>query len=304
MSWRRIADWIHYQVSVAKTAYKNWGQKLGVSRERSRRCIEPTAWQRGIGCLIFVSLFSKKSPMVGGSFVERDMQLKAFNASSPLYHIMRCHPPHRNKHTRTHTHTHAIYTSTPKHTHTHTHAHTCKCVHMLSRALSFSRQSVCVLRTEEMHNLKNSVATFLFFPLSLSLSLSLCRSLSRSFFLSLAFYLLLSLSFYLCLSVSPFLSFSLCFSHSVSLSLSLARSRSRSLAFSLFLSLSFSFSCLLLSLSLSHFLSLAFVRSSFLCHSLSLPLSPPSSFLFRSLSLSRSLSRTQTHKAVWMRHTN
>ena len=40
-------------------------------------------WQKGTKCLIFVGLFLQKSPIISGSFAERDLQLKASCASSP-----------------------------------------------------------------------------------------------------------------------------------------------------------------------------------------------------------------------------
>ena len=41
-------------------------------------------WQRGVGCLIFIGHSSQNSPMISGSFAERDPQLKAFYAFAPL----------------------------------------------------------------------------------------------------------------------------------------------------------------------------------------------------------------------------
>jgi len=46
--------------------------------------LDTTGWQRCIGCLIFVGYFPQKNLMIGGSFAERDLQLKASYASSPL----------------------------------------------------------------------------------------------------------------------------------------------------------------------------------------------------------------------------
>jgi len=39
--------------------------------------------RRDMGCLIFIRLFSRKSPTISGSFAENDLQLNAFESSPP-----------------------------------------------------------------------------------------------------------------------------------------------------------------------------------------------------------------------------
>jgi len=43
-----------------------------------------TGWWRRMQCLIFIGNFLEKSPLINGSFAERDLHYKAFFASSPL----------------------------------------------------------------------------------------------------------------------------------------------------------------------------------------------------------------------------
>jgi len=52
-------------------------------RGRMWEHIYDTGWQRDIGCPIFLGHFLHKSPVISGSFAERDLQLKALYASSP-----------------------------------------------------------------------------------------------------------------------------------------------------------------------------------------------------------------------------
>ena len=44
-----------------------------------------TEWQRCVGCLIFVGHSPQKSPVINGSFAERDLQLKVLCIVAALY---------------------------------------------------------------------------------------------------------------------------------------------------------------------------------------------------------------------------
>ena len=65
------------------------GSRAGILRLKAKFSMKPnskqfsTIWPRPIGCLIVAGLFLQYSPMISGSFAERDLQLKASYASSP-----------------------------------------------------------------------------------------------------------------------------------------------------------------------------------------------------------------------------
>ena len=51
------------------------GKREGVNVHVALRS-EPTGWRRPIGCLMLISHFAQKSPIISGSFAKNDQQLK------------------------------------------------------------------------------------------------------------------------------------------------------------------------------------------------------------------------------------
>jgi len=96
---QRCIECLELQVFFRKrvTNYRAVLQKITCSTSQCTALRNNTGWRRLRGCLIFAGNFPQDSSILGSSFAERDLQLKACYASSPLYiglhmsHIWRSH---------------------------------------------------------------------------------------------------------------------------------------------------------------------------------------------------------------------
>jgi len=66
---------------IGRPIYTYIDRVLCISKMTYRANI--TGWRRPIGCLIFIVHFPQKSPIIGGSFAENDLQFKASYGSLP-----------------------------------------------------------------------------------------------------------------------------------------------------------------------------------------------------------------------------
>ena len=128
----------HIHIYTRIYVYTHTWDTIGLSGRIGTVCTH-TRWKSTIGCVIVVGNFSQKSPIISGSFAERDLQLKTPYVSSPGFPRIQfksnsSHPPCPHHH-----HHHAlprclyvwiVWESPPHHQQTnkkhHTHKITCE----------------------------------------------------------------------------------------------------------------------------------------------------------------------------------
>ena len=99
-----------------------------------RKTLCVTGWRRIIGCLIFIGHFPQKSPVIRGTFVNNDLQLKASYGSSPPYNIRSSKTPDVNIYIRKTLHVNILSSKTPPvHTLSSTTLHVCKLIRQTLR---------------------------------------------------------------------------------------------------------------------------------------------------------------------------